>query len=83
MKDNNYEDKKTTSMCFMKRKLKFQDYKKCLVAAQIENKINHLGKNKIDVKQILKTQQRFESENEWQYLDDIYKNIEECNPNKK
>ena len=83
MKDNNYEDKKTTSMCFMKRKLKFEDYKKCLVAAQIENKITHLGKNKIDVKQILKTQQRFESENEWQYLDDIYKNIEECNPNKK
>ena len=49
----------------------------------INQTINHLGKNKIDVKQILKTQQRFESENEWQYLDDIYKNIEECNPNKK
>ena len=25
----------------MKRKLKFQDYKNCLEAAQIENKINH------------------------------------------
>ena len=49
-------------MCFMKRKLKFEDYKKCLEAAQIENKINHLEKNKIDVKLILKTQ-RFESEN--------------------
>ena len=33
-----------------KRKLKFQDYKKCLEAAQIESKINHLEKRtKIDV----------------------------------
>ena len=27
-----------------KRKLKFQDYKNCLEAARIENKINHLEK---------------------------------------
>ena len=33
----------------MKRKLKFHDYKNCLEASQIENKINHLEKNKIDV----------------------------------
>ena len=33
----------------MKRKLKFQDYKNCLEVVQIENKINHLEKNKIDV----------------------------------
>ena len=32
-----------------KKKLKFQDYKNCLEAAQIENKISHLEKNKIDV----------------------------------
>ena len=33
----------------MKRKFKFQDYKNCLEAAQIENEINHLEKNIIDV----------------------------------
>ena len=37
LKDNNDEDKKTkgTKRCVIKRKLKFQDYKKCLEAAQI------------------------------------------------
>ena len=59
---------KGTKMCVKKRKLKFQDYKNCLEAAQVENKINHLEKNKTDVyslkefiknnKLILKTQQR-------------------------
>ena len=29
--------------------LKFQDYQNCLEAAQIENKIKHLDKNKFDV----------------------------------
>ena len=33
----------------IKRKLKFQDYKNCLEAAQIENKIYHLEKNKTHV----------------------------------
>ena len=28
----------------MKRKLKFQEYKNCLEAAQVENKIDHLEK---------------------------------------
>ena len=48
LKDNNDEDKKAkgTKTCFIKRKLKFEDYKNCLEAAQIENKINHL-ENKI------------------------------------
>ena len=47
LKDNNDEDKKAkgTKKCVIKRKLKFQDYKNCLEAAQIENKINHLQKN--------------------------------------
>ena len=45
LKDNNDETKK----CVIKRKLKFEDYKNCLKAAQIENKINHLEKNKICV----------------------------------
>ena len=35
-------------MCAIKRKLKFQDYKNDLEAAQIENRINHLEKNKPD-----------------------------------
>ena len=32
----------------MKRKLKFQDYKNCLEAAQIKNKLNYIEKNNID-----------------------------------
>ena len=62
--------------CIIKTKLKFQDYENCLEAIQIENKINHLEKNKIYVdglkegqqefiknnKLISKTQQRFRSE---------------------
>ena len=61
-------------MCH-KKNLKFQDYKNCLEAAQFENKISHFEKNKIEVdslkkyhkkfiqnKLILKTQQRFRSQ---------------------
>ena len=46
LKDKNYEDKnsKGTKKCVMKRKLKFQDYKTCLIIL----KINHLEKSKID-----------------------------------
>ena len=61
---------------YHKKNLKFQDYKNCLEAAQIERKVNYLRKKKIDVdrlkedlkelrknnKQILKTQQRFKCE---------------------
>ena len=51
LKDNNDEDKKAkgTKKCVIKRKLKFEDYKNCLEAAQIENKISCLEKHKIDV----------------------------------
>ena len=78
VKDNNDEDKKAkaTKKCVIKRKFQFQIYQNCLEAAQIENKINHLEKNKTDVdtlkeyqkefiknnKLILKTQKRFRSE---------------------
>ena len=66
----------------MKRKLKFQDYENCLVAGQIENKINHSEKNKIDdylsVKEfiknnkvILKTQQRFKSEKQNVFTEEV------------
>ena len=33
--------------CVIKRKLKFQDYKNCLEAAQIEKKIKYLEKKKL------------------------------------
>ena len=54
------EDKKekSTKKCAMKRNATFEDYKNCLEAAQIENKVNHLDKNKIDadsLKQIKKS----------------------------
>ena len=68
---------KNTKNCVKRIKLKSEDYKNCLEAVQIENKINHLEKNKIDLdslkndhkefiknsKLILKTQERFRSEN--------------------
>ena len=61
---------------YHKRKLKFENYKNCLKATQLENKINNLEKSKINVyginknhkefmksnKSILKIQQRFKSE---------------------
>ena len=53
LKYSNDEDKKkqkTQKTCVIKRKLKFEDYKNCLEAAQIENEINHLGKNNFDLK---------------------------------
>ena len=45
------EDKKAKVIkkCAIKKTLKFEDYKSCLEANQLENKINHLEKNKIDV----------------------------------
>ena len=39
---------KAERKCVIKRKLNFEDYKTCLEATQIENKINHLDKNKND-----------------------------------
>ena len=47
--DNNDKDKKgkDTKNFAIKRKLKFEDYKNCLGATQIENKINYLEKIKL------------------------------------
>ena len=49
--DNGSEDEKgkSTKKCVIKRKLNFENYKNCLRATQLENKINHLEKNKIDI----------------------------------
>ena len=76
--DDSCEDKKAkdTKECVIKKKLKFENYKNWLEATQLENKINHLEKNKIDKDRIkkspkefirknqliLKTQYRFKSE---------------------
>ena len=74
LKVNNDEDKKAkdTNKCAIKRRIKFEDYKNCIEAGQIENKMNQLEKNEIEVngpdefiksnKLTLKTQQRFNSE---------------------
>ena len=44
--DDCSEDKKAegTKKCIIKRKLKFESYKSCLEATQLENKIRHLEK---------------------------------------
>ena len=46
LKYNSFKDKKSkgTKRCVIRRKLKFEDYKNCLAAAQIENEIYHLRK---------------------------------------
>ena len=44
----NIKRQKVQKKCVVKIKLKFEDYKNCLEAAQIETKTNHLEKNKID-----------------------------------
>ena len=40
---------KDTKKCVIKRKVKFDNYKNCLESTQLENKINHLEKNKTDI----------------------------------
>ena len=41
--------KQKTQKSVIKRKLKFENYKNCLEATQLENKINHLEKDEIDI----------------------------------
>ena len=52
--DDGGEDKKVkdTKKCVMKRKIKFENYKNCLEATQLENKINYPEKYKIDIDSI-------------------------------
>ena len=49
--DDDFENKKSkgAKSCFIKGKSKFEDYKNCLDATQLEHKINHLEKYKNDV----------------------------------
>ena len=88
---------KVTKKVFHKKTLKFQDYKNCLKAAQIENKISHLEKNKIDVDSIkenqkefienntliLKTQQRFTSKRDNVFTEEINKTALISNDDKR
>ena len=43
----------------MKRKFKFQSYKICLTTTQIDNKISHLPKKKIDIDSIKRYYKEF------------------------
>ena len=45
--------------CFIKRKLKFEDYKYCLEATQFENEINKLEMNKADEDCITENHKKF------------------------
>ena len=38
------ENQKDTKKCVIKRKLKFENYKNCLEATQLDNKIKYLEK---------------------------------------
>ena len=47
------EDKaKGTKMCILKRKLKFENYRNCLEATQVENQIKYLEEIKFDIDNI-------------------------------
>ena len=65
LRDNDDKDKKakSTKKCVIKRKLKFEDYKKLLEGAQIENKTNHLEKNKIHVDSLKENRKEFMKNN--------------------
>ena len=93
--DDDSEDKKAkgTKKCVIKRKLKFENYKNCLEATQLENKINYLEKCKIDIdsikefiksnKSILKIQQSFKSKRHNVFTEEISKIALSSNNNKR
>ena len=49
--DDGGEDKraKGSKKCVIKRKFKFENYKSCSEATQLENKLNHLEKNNVNI----------------------------------
>ena len=87
--DDGSENKKAkgTKKCVIKIKLKFEDYKNCLEATQLENNISYLEKNETDIdsfkndhkefikinRLILKTQQIFKSERDNVFTEEINK----------
>ena len=59
--DHGREDKnaKNTKKCVIKRKLRSENNKNCWEAAQLDNKINYLEKNKIDIDILKKDHKEF------------------------
>ena len=64
--DDGSEDKKAKGpkKCVIKRKLKFENYKNCLEATQLDNKIKYLEKNEINIDNLKKNNQEFIRNNE-------------------
>ena len=54
---------KSTKKCVIKRKLKFQGYKNCLDAIQLENKKSYIEKNIIDIDSIKENHYKFTKNN--------------------
>ena len=99
LKDKNDKDGKgkSTKKCVLKRKLKFQGYKNCSEAAQIENKTIHLDENIINIdslkkdkkefiqnnKLVLKAQQRLRSERHNVFTEEVNKIALRSNDDKR
>ena len=66
LQDDGSESRKAkdTKKCVMKRKLKFENYKNCLEATQLDNKINYLEKNEINVDSLQKDHKEIMKSNE-------------------
>ena len=93
------EEKKAkgTKNCVVKRKLKFENYKNCFKATQLDKEINYLEKNVIDInslkkdhkefikndKLILKTQQRFKGGRHNDFTEEINKITLSSNDDKR
>ena len=54
--DDSSEDKKAkdTKKCVIKSKLKFENYKNCVEATQLDNKIKYVEKSKINIDSLKK-----------------------------
>ena len=50
---------KAQKKCVIKINFKFEDYRNCLEANQLENKIKHLEKNETDVNHLRKAHKEF------------------------
>ena len=59
--NGNSEDKKAkrTKNCVIKRKFKFKNYKSCLKATQLENRIKQLEKNKVNIESLREKHNKF------------------------
>ena len=71
--DSSEDNKEKTTKKFIIKKIKFEHYKNCLEARQLDKKVNYLGKNEVSIEEdykkfiknnklILKTQQSFNNE---------------------